>query len=156
MPTTPRAESETRLIAPCGLNCGLCRAHGRARNPCRGCRVAKGTISNTPTTCAIRNCKELTGGNHRFCTTCPEFPCTDLLHLARRYRANYRVNIIANLLQIESIGINRFFTEETVKWSCPRCGTLLCMHKARCPQCGHAWGGLQTDAQPIIPPDAAR
>ena len=26
------------LIAPCGMNCSLCRAYGRERKPCPGCR----------------------------------------------------------------------------------------------------------------------
>jgi hypothetical protein len=101
-------------------------------------------VSNAPSHCSIRNCDKLANGAYQFCITCAEFPCTDLLHLAKRYRANYGVNIVANLLRIQSVGVERFAVDETVKWSCPGCGASLCMHKAHCPHCGRVRRG---DAQ---------
>jgi hypothetical protein len=28
---------------------------------------------------------------------------------------------------------------EDVKWACPACGAMLCMHKPQCPACGYTW-----------------
>lgn len=126
-----------KLIAPCGLNCGLCRAYIRDRNPCPGCRTSENCNSNAHTKCAIKNCTKRGLGKHQFCTSCAEFPCTDLLRLAKRYRANYGINVVANLLRIQSVGVENFVVEEVTKWSCPSCGSYLCMHKPQCPHCGH-------------------
>jgi len=132
---------DPQIIAPCGLNCSLCRAYVRERNPCPGCRGADANKSNACLTCAIRNCAELAAGGHRYCSSCEQFPCADLLHLDARYTARYGVSAIGNLEQIKAVGVGRFLAEETAKWSCPECGSLLCMHKPECLNCGHAWQG---------------
>lgn len=31
--------NKTLLIAPCGINCGVCNAYLRVRNKCQGCRI---------------------------------------------------------------------------------------------------------------------
>jgi hypothetical protein len=123
-------------IAPCGLDCRLCRAFGRDRRPCPGCRRDDGNKSNACVTCAIKNCEELAAGNYRFCFSCAKFPCADLLHLDRRYRTRYAVSAIANLERIKAVGVGKFVAEETAEWTCEGCGSLLCMHKPRCANCG--------------------
>jgi hypothetical protein len=127
------------IIAPCGLNCSLCRAYLRERDPCPGCRGDETSKSNACLTCAIKNCAELAAGGHQFCFTCDKFPCADLLHLEGRYKDKYGVSVIANLGRIKAVGVERFVAEETTKWSCPERGVLLCMHKARCANCGYVW-----------------
>jgi len=130
---------DPQIIAPCGLNCSLCRAYVRERNPCPGCRSSTTNKSNACLTCAIKNCAELAAGGHAFCSSCEKFPCADLLHLDTRYQARYGVSAIGNLEHIKAIGVARFVAEETAKWSCPECGSLLCMHTPQCPNCGHTW-----------------
>ena len=130
---------DAHIVAPCGLNCGLCRAYLRDRNPCPGCRGGEINKSNACLTCAIRNCAELAAGGHRYCGACDSFPCADLLHLDARYQARYGVSAIGNLEHIKAIGIERFVAEETAKWSCPECGAILCMHQPQCLNCGHSW-----------------
>ncbi|PWB60076.1 MAG: hypothetical protein C3F18_00180 [Nitrosomonadales bacterium] len=53
---------DTDLIAPCGLNCGLCRAFVRDKNPCPGCRGGDSNKSNACLTCVITHCGELAAG----------------------------------------------------------------------------------------------
>lgn len=139
-----------RIIAPCGINCSLCRAYIRERRPCPGCRGVNDNKSNACLTCSIKNCKELAAGGFQFCYACDKFPCADLLHLDRRYRTKYSVSVIANLERIKAIGTARFIAEETLKWSCPECGKLLCMHKPQCVNCGYTWQfSASNNPQPV-------
>jgi hypothetical protein len=129
------------MVAPCGLNCSLCRAYLRKRKPCPGCRGGDSHKSNASLACAIRNCKELAAGGHQFCCCCNNFPCAELLHLDARYQAKYGVSVIANLERIRAVGAERFIAEETAKWSRAKCGSMLCVHKPLCPNCGHTSQG---------------
>lgn len=130
---------DLQIIAPCGLNCSLCRAYVRELNPCPGCRGGEDHKASACLACAIKNCKELAAGGHQFCSTCDRYPCADLLHLDARYRTRYGVSAIGNLEHIKAIGVERFLAEEAAKWSCAKCGYLLCMHEPQCLNCGHAW-----------------
>jgi len=64
-----------------------------------------------------------------------------LLHLDARYKAKYGVSAIGNLERIKAMGVEPFLAEEAIKWSCSECGSLLCMHKPQCLDCGHTWQG---------------
>ncbi len=127
------------IIAPCGLNCSLCRAYTRDHKPCPGCRGGQSNKSNSCLVCAIKNCEMLAADGDQFCFSCDEFPCADLLHLEGRYTTKYGVSVIANLERIDTVGVERFIAEEAAKWSCPECGSLLCVHKPQCVKCGHTW-----------------
>lgn len=129
--------NDPRIIAPCGINCSLCRAYMRTHNPCPGCRGGIENKSDACLYCAIRNCPELASGKQDYCLTCKQLPCTHLQHLDKRYRTQYGVSVIANLERIGTTGLERFMVEETAKWSCPACGKLLCMHALQCPNCGY-------------------
>lgn len=127
------------LIAPCGLNCRLCRAYIRDRQPCPGCRGEDTKKSKSCVACKIKNCEKMVGGEIKFCFDCDEFPCTRLTHLDKRYRTYYGTSAIENLKSINKIGVRNFVKNENDKWSCPECGAMLCMHKPQCPSCGFAW-----------------
>jgi hypothetical protein len=129
----------TVLIAPCGLNCRLCRAYSRERNPCPGCRVDNIPKPETRFRCAIKSCARLASPRRQFCDLCNDAPCRPVLHLDKRYRTKYKVSPIANLQDIRKRGVRKFAAEETEKWVCPSCGGVLCMHEPRCRICGHAW-----------------
>jgi len=133
-----QAKNQT-IIAPCGINCSLCRAYIRDRLPCPGCRGGDGNKSNACLTCAIKNCEELNAGGRQFCHSCGKLPCAKLLHLDKRYRTKYGMSVIANLERIKAVGVENFVAEEASKWSCPGCGSRLCMHKPRCVNCGYIW-----------------
>src|SRR5512146_1502978 len=140
MPSTAEKTSAS-LIAPCGINCRLCRAYGRARKPCPGCRAA----DNCGRTGCIRclKCEKLQAGLFRYCFECDTFPCKRLEHLDWRYRTRYATSPIENLKRIRAGGIRRFVRSENEKWTCPSCGQVLCMHIPQCTSCGYAWHAPQ-------------
>ena len=47
------------LIAPCGMNCGICLGYLRTKNRCNGCRVNADEYSNYCRKCIIKNCDVL-------------------------------------------------------------------------------------------------
>ncbi len=103
---------EAKLIAPCGMNCMVCRAYLRQNNPCLGCNVAGQKMPKTRARCVIRLCKKRNGP---FCYDCGEFPCDQLLRLDRRYRTKYGMSEIENLEKIRDRGMKYFLQEECKK-----------------------------------------
>ena len=120
------------LIAPCGMNCGLCMAYLRQNNPCHGCYYAKQNLPITRARCHMRICKKRKG---KFCYTCPDFPCDRLKHLDNRYRTRYHLNEIENLEYIRDNGMKKFLAKEEKKWRCLKCGRLRCCHNGKCYTC---------------------
>ena len=109
------------LIAPCGINCGICRAFLRPKNKCAGCRQIVDVSQKARFNCVIRNCAQRAGP---FCDSCPVFPCERIKHLDKRYQLRYAMSEIANLTLIHEQGINSFIDSETEKWiedGCVRC-----------------------------------
>ncbi len=131
-PSTLRA----RLVAPCGMNCGLCIGFQRTKDRCPGCDRFEERAGCTTTRCVVRRCRERAG---RFCTGCPRFPCARLRRLDLRYRTRYGMSPLENLAAIQAGGIRAFVAAERERWACERCGSLLTVHRAACPSCGTAW-----------------
>ncbi len=133
---TKRPESlDPVMVAPCGLNCDLCRLTFRVKSQCFGCR-SEGAMPKYCTTCRIRNCDEITLHGKRFCFECPEYPCRRLRQMDARYRSRYGMSTIENLEFIRQHGLDRFVDSEKQKWECSRCGALICVHKQTCIFCG--------------------
>jgi hypothetical protein len=132
-PTSPE------LIAPCGLNCRLCRAYTREKNACPGCRAGDAQKPKTRVICRIKTCEKIVKAEIEWCYDCEEFPCFYLARLDKRYRTRYGTNVIANLLCIQETGLQNFIESENRKWTCPACGEMLCMHQPACPSCGYVW-----------------
>lgn len=44
---------------------------------------------------------------------------------------------IQNLILIREIGLEAFIKQETIKWQCPVCEQLLCVHRNKCLHCGN-------------------
>ncbi len=118
------------------MNCGVCVAFLRSRNPCPGCRAEDPRKPKTRLGCRIRNCAERRG---RFCGRCARFPCERLRHLDERYRRNYGMSMLENLRRIRTEGLRNFVATEPARWTCPGCGGLLCVHRAACPACARPW-----------------
>jgi hypothetical protein len=129
----------TRLIAPCGMNCGLCVAYAREKNACPGCRGDDSVKPKTRVMCRIKNCDNIAQGKDRYCFSCDVFPCDKLNHLDVRYRTKYNMSMIENLMHMKKFGIRHFMRSEKKKWTCPGCGQLICVHKPQCLSCGHKW-----------------
>ena len=129
----------TRLIAPCGMNCRLCRAYSREKNTCPGCR---GDVSLNPgyrVTCKMKTCDEVDHGKFKYCFACDKYPCRRLRQLDKRYRSKYGMSMIENLDEIQRLGVRQFVRNQKERWTCPECGQLLSVHKPQCLFCGYAW-----------------
>jgi predicted RNA-binding Zn-ribbon protein involved in translation (DUF1610 family) len=60
-----------------------------------------------------------------------------LKQLDKRYRTRYAMSMIDNLKMINEFGIRHFIRNEKVKWICPKCGEMICVHRSACLSCGH-------------------
>jgi hypothetical protein len=110
------------LIAPCGMNCGLCLNYLRAENKCPGCYTGR-KVNGKEIKCKRRSCQKREGN---FCFTCAEFPCESIRTLDERYRDRYGMSEIENLELIRDYGMQAFLENEEVKWVSNE-GTL-CVH----------------------------
>ena len=110
------------LLAPCGMNCGICRAFLRPHNPCHGCNDAGQNRPQTRVNCRLRVCDKRRGS---FCD-CAEIPCDRLRHLDLRYRTRYGMSQIENLEFIREHGIKKFLEHERGKWISDE--GILCVH----------------------------
>ena len=130
------------LVAPCGMNCGICKAyiaytHGVRRQRgkvtyCAGCRPREKN-------CYIkRNCKtkKLTNREIQYCYECAVMPCEHLSHLDHRYRERYGMSMVENLKMLKAQGMNVFLEAQVEKFKCPNCGDVMCVHDGKCYGCG--------------------
>jgi hypothetical protein len=127
------------LIAPCGMNCGLCSGHLRVKNQCAGCNGDDSSKPRYCLTCKIKTCDEIASGARSFCFSCSRFPCTRLRQLDKRYRTKYGMSMLENLHHIQEAGLEAFVAAEQLTWACPACGGLLCVHHVDCAHCGRTW-----------------
>ncbi|MBN1596344.1 DUF3795 domain-containing protein [candidate division FCPU426 bacterium] len=137
--TTPVRGIVLGLIAPCGMNCGLCIGHLRAERKCPGCRGNHADKPRHCVHCSIINCPELKKSKSKYCFACEKYPCRRLRQLDQRYRLRYRMSMLDNLAFIRDQGIRAFVARERKKWKCPACGQVLCVHRGQCPDCGKAY-----------------
>ncbi len=126
-------------IAPCGMNCRLCRAYVRDRRPCPGCRGDDSLKSKVCISCPIKNCEKILNADVKYCFTCDGFPCARLNHLDKRYRTRYGMSMIDNLEIIKRFGLKHFLRREKKRWTCPACGAIICVHNPQCLSCQHTW-----------------
>jgi hypothetical protein len=127
------AGMKAELIAPCGMNCNVCRAvldkSGRAKQ-CPGCVPrGKGCMH-----CGGM-CKNLRDREVRFCHECEDFPCKKLKHLDKRYRTKYNMSMIDNLNYIRENSVQKLIKREEIKWRCKKCGGVICCHNGVCYSC---------------------
>ena len=126
-----------KLIAPCGMDCGICIGHLREKNTCLGCREMVETKPEYCKKCSISHCEILKENNMKFCSSkCEKYPCRRLKNLDKRYRTKYGMSMIENLENIEEKGIRNFVKSEKKRWACSKCGSVICVHKENCLNCG--------------------
>ena len=127
------------LIAPCGMNCSVCRfylskvkgLYKSKKSGCTGC-IPRGEG------CANHGgCEPINTGAVRFCFECGDFPCRQLKKLEYRYATKYHTSLIDNLLRIKENGIDRWLVEEEKRWKCQECGGTISIHTHICFDCGH-------------------
>ena len=117
------------MVAPCGIDCGICELHickddeqlynhliqmgiSKDKLPCEGCRSIEGhcpTIRNICDTWLCVNENEL-----EFCSACNDFPCNKLQPAADRANILPHNLKIFNLCKINQIGL-KAFTEKSME-----------------------------------------
>jgi hypothetical protein len=132
---------EKELIAPCGMNCGVCsgylalkyevKSKGIRMPYCPGCRPR-----NKKCAFVKQRCYLLLDGRVQYCYECEDFPCPRLQHIDQRYKSNFRMSMIENLEFIKKNGMEKFLLKEEEKWKCPECGVVICCHNGICFNCG--------------------
>ena len=100
------------LIAPCGMNCGLCLYHLKSGNKCPGCSFGR-NINGRCLKCAIKLCKNRKG---EYCFDCDKFPCDRLVRMDKRYRERYGMSEMDNLKTIKETGIDSLLAKEEKRW----------------------------------------
>ena len=127
------------LIAPCGMNCGICIAFF-------GYTMSGKKRKHTCITCRLRNkscafikkqCDKLKDGVIEYCFECMDFPCKSLTTLDKRYRAKYRMSMIENLQELKEKGMKQFLANQERKYKCPQCGNIISVHDRKCYACGY-------------------
>lgn len=124
------------LIAPCGMNCGICMAYLRGKNKCSGCHSDDTEKRASCSKCVIKNCEVINSNESGFCFECPNYPCKRLRQLDKRYRTKYAMSMIDNLESIKKIGLSDFVVQEKERWRCSKCGGTICVHRGYCHDCG--------------------
>ena len=130
------------LIAPCGMNCGVCSGYLAMKNEvkskrvkaayCHGCLPrGKGCSLNKS-----GGCRKLMELSVRFCYECDKFPCIANEHWDKIYRQRYNASPIENLEYIKANGIEKFLDQQREKWKCPKCGGVVSCHNGICYNCG--------------------
>jgi hypothetical protein len=127
------------LIAPCGMNCGLCASYLAMKNDLKkkgfGKTYCVGCLPGHKNCHYKKQCELLRKGLVRFCYECGDFPCRRLKTLDKRYRTFYHMSMIENLECIRNIGIKPFLEKQEEKWKCPECGVVICCHNGLCYKC---------------------
>ena len=126
---------DQKLIAPCGMNCGICLGYLRDKNKCPGCRSDNNHKLKSRSRCIIKNCELLAKTDSKFCYDCEKYPCTRLKQLDKRYRTKYNMSMIENLEYIRENGLEKFVDKEKKRWACNNCGGTICVHRGFCFYC---------------------
>ena len=133
-----------KLIAPCGMNCGICVAFfgytmkgGKRKHPCNSCRSRDNIHFLRRGRCAFlkKHCDKLATKQIEYCYECTGFPCVKLEALDKRYRDKYGMSMIENLRCIQTNGIKHFLEYEQERWKCPTCDGIVCVHNNKCYSC---------------------
>ena len=136
-----------QLIAPCGMNCAICSGYLAYKNQprfkgvmthCRGCRPRNKQCAFVKKRCAD-NLKLLHGAVN-FCFECDCFPCEALKRLDAKYRRDFDMSMIDNLVEIRENGLEKFLENQHHKYACQRCGELISVHNGKCFNCDEIRG----------------
>jgi len=113
-------ENRKKLVAPCGLDCGICelylsRKDEQLKNalmakgipeevlPCDGCRAAEGACPVIDKKCATFECTHEKGIS--FCSQCSDFPCMKLAPAADKAEFLPHNTKLFNLCVIRNGGV---------------------------------------------------
>ncbi len=131
------------MIAPCGLDCSLCKRALAEENPCPGCL---GPDENKPAFCSeqcgIILCRKRKENGYEYCDECPDYPCGDVKEKECRYTSKYPLyeSPEKNLHDIRELGMKMFLEKERRDWTCKDCGGVISVHTGICSGCGRQYG----------------
>lgn len=126
---------DKELIAPCGMNCGICKAYIREKNKCPGCAELDPYLKSYRRGCTVRNCETIKSNESGYCYECETFPCRRLKQLDKRYSTKYNMSMLENLGIIKEKGIEALLAREAEKWKCSECGGVISCHDGICMNC---------------------
>ena len=133
------------MLAPCGLDCSLCKRALAETNPCPGCH---GPDENKPEFCANRCgivlCRKRKENGYEYCDECPDYPCADVTEKETRYTSKYPLyeSPGKNLRDFRELGMERFLEQEREQWTCSECGHIVSVHTGLCSGCGRQYGAV--------------
>ena len=121
------------MLAPCGINCMVCRFHCNTKKTCSGCLGDDSGKYDYCSRCKIKLCTLEKG--IQYCYKCETFPCKLIKNLEKRYQTRYGSSPIANSLTSKTEGISSFMEKEKEKWTCPQCSGIISLHDDKCSEC---------------------
>lgn len=122
------------MLAPCGVDCGICSAYLREKNHCEGCLAVNPDLNiGYCRTCSRKYCIE--HKDEKYCYSCEKFPCRSILSLDKRYTEKYGESPIDNGRFVEQFGMEAFIALEKERWICKACGSVLNVHRSTCDVC---------------------
>ena len=133
---------DSDLIAPCGMNCGICKAYLAYS---RGVLYKKGEVSHC-SGCLVRNkncafikrgCEKIRKKQIRFCYECKDMPCKELAKIDDYYSARYGMSMVENLKLIRERSMDEFLKSQAEKYRCPSCSDIISVHDGKCYACGY-------------------
>ena len=133
------AKFTPELIAPCGMNCGVCKSYLAYS---RGVLKEKGKVSHCNScrprakNCYIkRGCKKLRTNHVQSCYECTDMPCKNLEHLETRYQERYATSLVGNLMELKEKGMEQFLRTQEARFKCSNCGDVVSVHDQKCYTC---------------------
>lgn len=138
------------MIAPCGLNCALCKNALTSERPCHGCNGDDGVKTDfCANRCGIKRCPKRAALPGGFCDQCPDYPCKDVIEKETRYASQYPVteSPMGNLYVIRREGMDAFLAREEKRWRCA-CGGVICAHTGVCSSCQAEYSDRERSARP--------
>ena len=118
-----KSEERNNLVAPCGIDCGICEMHTcvegsdfynrliargipKEKIPCKGCRIIEGFCPVIVGKCDTYTC--VLDKKVNFCYECDEFPCLKLHPSADRADLLPHNQKVYNLCTIQNKGLDHF------------------------------------------------
>lgn len=120
------------LIAPCGMNCALCKAyiaysHGIPRQRGKVTHCA-GCLSRAKNCFIKRGCTKLSQHQTQSCHQCDVMPCKNLDRLDKRYRERYGMSMVENLKMLKAKGMASLWKTKLRSTDAPTAETrFVCM-----------------------------
>ena len=124
---------ENKYFSPCGMNCMICYAHLKEKNPCPGCLVSDINKPERCKECKIKMCAN--NKDVKYCFECKIFPCVQIKKLEKSYNKRYKTSLIENSKLVKKIGIKGFQNKEKEKWLCTKCSGVIIIHDGICSEC---------------------